>query len=182
MPVWHSSVAILLALSALLTLGASPSTAADHHRSIELAFVPESTSSDGPDVDGFGVRYSHRFDGVWGVQAAYYRDDVTFGDDDEMLEISARLRFFENDRTEVFGYFGGGILRYERLNFDPAANTIGSLGSDELVSAHVGLGVDIAVGERVFIRPDFVYRRFNDLFSPRDDEDTRASVAVGYRF
>lgn len=178
-------LAVSLAAVSIFAVGIGPAEAqsADAFRnSIELSLSPSYSSANGLDSEAFGLRYSRFFDERWGLQIAYQREDGAFFDDDEILEASAQLRFFENDRLQFFGYFGAGVLRYGLFNIDPAANTIPDLGDDEILSVHFGLGLDIDLGERLFLRPDVIFRRYEDILDIRDSHVTDATIAVGYRF
>ena len=103
MPTRHPIFTTCLAAMLWLGFAAAPSAAGDRDNSLEVSLGPSTSSSDGMELESVGLRWVHRFDGIWGLQIAYSQEEARPGylDDDELLEISARLRLFENDRLAL---------------------------------------------------------------------------------
>lgn len=97
-------------------------------------------------------------------------------------EISARYAFWHRGPVEVYALAGIG---WTQLDFD----LLGLSQTEDAFTQHVGLGAEIDLGARLFVRPE-VRRRFADspafevlgLDTKVDlDQDVEASLAFGFR-
>lgn len=128
------------------------------------------------DETTFGARGGYRFGERWGVEGTISRQDVDDFIDFEIyfIDVSLRRSLVQGERTELFFVGGPGLFRADFGSF-PFNDT-----EDEL-ALHAGLGLDIKLGERFYLRPDVRARWVDgDLFD--EDIHTEATFGVGFRF
>lgn len=148
---------------------------------LEAAFgASYSSNGEGNDFDfsTLAVRYHHDWNDRWGIEGSYTRQDFDSFDAD-IYELSARFTFYQNDRIRLFALAGGGYLSYDWSL--PTGGTSSS-GSDDAPVYHAGIAAQIALGENLYLRPDFRHRRAIDLYAPYDESSNEATLGFGYRF
>ncbi|MEM9554381.1 MAG: outer membrane beta-barrel protein [Acidobacteriota bacterium] len=184
-------LASFVALALLLSVLAQPATASDARNGIDLGVALtyvdlESGSGDQFDIGAVLLRYHHRFNNSWGIEAALTAKDelATAVQDPVFLDVSARWTFFENLRAEVFMLFGGGMLWSDEIVtlpptiFPPITDTR----SREQATAHLGVGILYDATDRVYLRADTKYRRLIDFFSPLEGGNFETSFGLGLHF
>lgn len=126
------------------------------------------------DETTFGARGGYRFDERWGIEGTISRQEIDDFIDVYFVDVSLRRSLVQGERTELFFVGGPGLFRADFGSF-PFNDT-----EDEL-ALHAGLGLDIKLGERLYLRPDVRARWVDgDLFD--DDIHTEATLGVGFRF
>ena len=115
-----------------------------------------------------GARGGFSLSRVWTVEAALSRtsgDPITWNG-----EVSAKAYLFQNERVRLFALAGPGI-RHEDL----------AGGSVDAATVHVGIGVEIALSPKFYLRPELRSRWPTAHF----DEGHRSedlTLGVGWRF
>ena len=87
--------------------------------------------------------------------------DIWFGD------LSLKAYFVHSDRFEMYALAGPGLFRVES--------------EDEQTTLHFGLGADIGLGERAYLRPEARGRWLEDELR-FDDGIVDYSLGIGWRF
>jgi hypothetical protein len=119
--------------------------------------------------DTLGVRGSYRFTRVWAVEAAVSRmneSSFTFWNE----ELSAKAYLFQRDRFGLFALAGPGVQRLKFAGSSPNAKTV-----------HAGIGADIALSEKLYLRPEILARWPYDFLNDRYRE-TDYTIGIGWRF
>lgn len=116
----------------------------------------------------FGLRGSYRFNGVWAVEAAYSRLDV--GGDFWFGDVSAKAYFFRADRFRFYGLGGAGLYSVSFFGESFNQNTV-----------HLGLGTEVDLGARTYLRPEVRGRWATDEVN-WDARLTEYSLGFGWRF
>lgn len=116
---------------------------------------------DGDGGKGFGFRGSYRFNDVWALEGAVSElvDDQA---DERFMDVSAKAYFLRSNYFEVYGLAGGGLSR---------------LGGG---TVHLGLGGEIPLRDRAFLRPEVRGRWLDQKLN--DDPIMEYSLGVGWRF
>lgn len=169
-------------LAAACLAFAPKTAAAEYENGIELSLGASYYSNDDDsnlDFSSWGARYHHDFNARWGFEVAYTRQDQDSLEAD-VIEASARFSFFENDRIRVFAEWGAGVVSYDYARIVGGDAVI--YGSDDAAIYHAGIGAEIDLNERFYLRPDFRQRWAVDFFSPYDDSTSEATLAAGVRF
>ena len=118
----------------------------------------------------YGLRGAYRFTARWAVEAALAKLD-----DDEadayVGDLSARYTFARLERFSLYAVAGPGLIRVQLddEDFDVDEDTY-----------HFGLGAEIPLGEKGYLRPDVRGRRYVD--SNIDGTLVDYSVGFGWRF
>jgi hypothetical protein len=159
---------ITLAAALILFLGSSAAHAQEENRGFSFdlfgSYVTAEADGDTADEESWGLRGSYRFTNVWALEAALSTvreegEDAYFGD------VSAKAYLFDTNRFEGYLLGGVGLLKVE---------------DEEETTLHLGLGAEIALGERAYLRPEVRGRWF--------EEDVDAvtfmeySLGIGWRF
>jgi hypothetical protein len=156
---------------ALLAVPFSASAQTDTRgASFELfgALVRPVDSDSDLETEAFGLRGGFRFNNVFALEGSLSRlnedVDVWFGD------LSFNAFFIHSDRFEVYGLAGPG---YYRVSDDGE-------GLNDL-TVHAGLGAEISLGERTYLRPEVRGRWLAEEL--RFDEGlVDYSLSFGWRF
>ena len=164
------SVAVRFALAA--ALAAAPVARADG--SLQLfggQFLIDSAISSGSTLDVLGARAGWELAPGWAVEGSVSRMDegpVDFYSGD----LSLRWTRHPEDRARFYLLGGPGLFRAE-LDDDVLGD------ADDELTAHLGVGVEIGLGERFLLRPDV---RLRWIDGGDDDVHTEATVGIGFRF
>jgi hypothetical protein len=167
---WFSRV-LAMAAAALMAAPSAASAQSDARRaSFDLfgAYVRPVDSDADADTEAFGLRGGYRFTGPWALEGSLSRlnEDVDLW----FADLSAKAYFVHHDRFEVYALAGPGIFRVSEGDFEEDETTV-----------HVGLGAEIGLGERAFLRPEVRGRWLADelIF---DDGIADYSLGFGWRF
>lgn len=138
-----------------------------------------SSNREGSDFDlsNAGLRYRYDWTGRWGVEVSYTSQDYLEAD---LYEASGRFTFYTNARVRLIALAGAGVLSYD-YSYDRGQGNY-DLGQDDTLAVHAGIAAEIALGDRLYLRPDFRQRWAIDLFGPYDDSSSQISLGLGYRF
>ncbi len=116
----------------------------------------------------FGLRGSYRFTDIWAVEAAYSKLDLGgelwFGD------VSAKAYFFRADRFRFYALGGPGLYSVRFFGESFNQNTV-----------HLGLGTEIDLGARAYLRPEVRGRWATDEVN-WDARLTEYTLGFGWRF
>jgi len=157
-----SRIAFALSLAA-----ASPAAAQEEHRGFSLdlfgSYFTVTADGDSANDEGYGLRGSYRFTNVWAVEGALAR----LADDDEVWigDLSAKAYLVDTSRFELYALAGPGQFKVP---------------GDEETTFHVGIGAEIALGDRAYLRPEVRGRWFADDVDLATFVDY--SVGFGWRF
>ena len=176
------SLAAAAAVAAALLAFAPASQAAELKNGAEISFGASYSSNDEDsqfDLSSWGLRYHYDFNDRWGIEGAYTNQDQDSIDAD-IYEASARFTFFENDRVRVFGLAGAGVFSYDYVFFVGEDALV--VGNDDVAVYHLGIGAEVNLGDRFYLRPDLRQRWAVDFFSAYDDSTSEATLAFGFRF
>jgi hypothetical protein len=111
--------------------------------------------------EGFGLRGSYRFNNVWALEGAVSQfswDDA----DERLVEVSAKAYFVHSNYFEVYALAGVGHSRLEGFN-----------------DKHLGLGLEIPLGSRAYLRPE-IRGRWDGIGG--HEVEPEYSLGVGWRF
>jgi outer membrane protein with beta-barrel domain len=156
--------------TALLSLAAvSPALAQDVETkaSFELFGARvEPTDSDADfHTEAYGLRGGYRLNNSWTLEGSVARldedVDVWFGD------VSAKVYAFQSDRFRLYALGGPGVYKVEDL--------------DEKLTLHVGIGAEIGLGQRAYLRPEVRGRWLAEELRA-DDGLVDYSLGIGWRF
>ncbi len=154
----------------------------DYRHGAEVAIGAHyAENSSGNDIEFAtgALRYHYAFNERWGIEGSFTRQKLDFTRSD-FFELSARFTFFQNERVGLFAFAGGGLLRYD---YDyPIIDGSRFEGTEEASAYHAGIAVQIALGDRFYLRPELRQRWLIDLFGPFDEESSEATLGFGYRF
>lgn len=126
------------------------------------------SDADGFDTEAYGLRGGYRFNGLWAVEGSLSRlnEDV----DVYFADLSAKAYFVHSNRFEVYALAGPGIFR------------VSDAGEDEdLTTVHFGIGGEIDLGERAYLRPE-VRSRWDADELRFEDGLVDYSLGLGLRF
>ena len=175
----RTKVALPLALAVLaLTFGAAAAQA-QHGGSVE-AYVGryEPTVTDVADGElTWGVRGGYRFTSRLGLEGTVDRltsDEDAFKLVLTTVDLSGKLYLNPDSRAEFY-LLGGPGWAFVNLDFGGRSARI----ADSL-TLHVGLGVEFALYENFYLRPDVRGRWYEK--SAADDLEVEGSLALGLRF
>jgi hypothetical protein len=126
----------------------------------------EPTDSDADfHTEAYGVRGGYRFSSRWALEGALSRldedVDVWFGD------LSAKVYAFQSDRFGIYALGGPGVNRIEDR--------------DEELTLHAGIGAEIGLGQRAYLRPEVRGRWLADELKS-DEGLVDYSLGIGWRF
>lgn len=127
-------------------------------------YLTAHSGGDTASEEGLGLRGAYRFTDVWAMEGALSRftgdgEEGWFGD------VSAKAYFLRSNRFELYGLAGAGLLRV--------------LGGEE-ETLHLGLGAEIPLGDRAYLRPDVRGRWLTQDIGAVTFVDY--SLGVGWRF
>ena len=133
---------ITLAAALILFLGSSAAHAQEESRGFSLdlfgSYFTAEADGDTANEESWGLRGSYRFTNVWALEAALstVRDD---GVDAYFGDVSAKAYLVDSSRLEGYLLGGVGSLKVE---------------DEEETTLHLGLGAEIRLGERAYLRPE----------------------------
>ena len=128
------------------------------------ARVQSTDSSDHFHTESYGVRGGFRFNGVWALEGSASRikdTDVWFGD------LSAKAYFLHAHGFEMYAVASPGLFRVS--------------GENPQFTLHAGIGAEIGLGERVYLRPE-VRGRWLAKELNGDSGLVDYSLGLGWRF
>lgn len=184
------SIFFLTIVVALLAFPSSRASAGEGNFELYGGYYFIDQSEAGDDFI-YGLRGGYRFADSWGLQANVSRLNVGLAEDIPMVDVDIDVTFVEvsalwfvnpRKKAEFFVYGGVGDASID-ANVDIGAGFNGPPVEvnvdDSLFTYHVGAGVDVALGERTYLRPDLRARGFEDR---SNDIDLELSLAIGWRF
>ena len=129
------------------------------------ARVEPTESDSGFHTESYGLRGGYRFSNVWALEGTLARlnEDVDVG----FADLSAKAYAFQSDRFGVYALGGPGLYKVE--------------GIDEKVTLHLGIGAEIGLGERAYLRPEVRGRWLADELRA-DNGLLDYSLGIGWRF
>jgi hypothetical protein len=126
----------------------------------------EPTDSDADfHTEAYGLRGGYRFSNVWSLEAAVSRLDEDV--DIWIGELSAKAYFVHANRFEMYTLGGSGVYKVED--------------DYEKVTLHLGLGAEIGLGQRAYLRPEVRGRWLADELKA-DEGLVDYSLGLGWRF
>lgn len=176
---------VLLSLAFLivwLSGSTAPALAQSHHgATFEIfagAYQPEDNVLDTGAT--FGLRGGYRYSDAFGFEGSVsaFHSDLGPGVDVDFGFFDASFKWYPGSggkKNELLLFGGPGWSRV-----DASAQTIfGNLSvSDDSATAHIGIGGELHVGNRWYLRPEARAR----YFDKGGDVDTEATLAVGFTF
>ena len=148
------------------------------------------------DEAAFGVRGGYRFTDRWAIQGSLSRTELfdihtsylDTGLDATFFDLSAMFFITPNRKAELFVYGGIGMARFDvgigPIRFDTGSGRVhvprfGATVDDEFTT-HLGLGVNIQLTDRMYLRPDIRSRWLGDFDG--GTVDAEPSIGLGWRF
>lgn len=188
-------------IAAVVVLAAGPAWAQGHAGVFGGIYEPEDADS----TEIFGLRGGYRFHPNFGFEASLGRVDLAdaIPDDDGgfPLFVSADLQIDLDVLDLSFQWFptGGGLVVFggpgwSRIDFDLEVDVFDTVfrfsDSEDMLTAHAGVGYEWDLGERFYVRPEGRVRHFfgDDLDESEDSSisyqstDWEATVTFGFRF
>ncbi len=181
----------LLAMSLLL----APAAAAQGNFEIFAGAAYSSEPGDYIGTGSVGLRGGYRFTDRWGLQGSLSRVEsfdlyvpyVDFGVDATYLDASAVLFVTPRRKAELFFYGGVGVvfidadagIRFHARDFAKHHTRVAVSASDEELTAHLGVGVNIKLTQRMYLRPDL---RLRWLGGDNDSTESETTLGLGWRF
>jgi Outer membrane protein beta-barrel domain len=167
----------------------------------------EEDDSDLDRTESFGVRAGYRFQSNFGFEGSLSRvdlaDSIPNEDDPFFFDFDLQLDLYNLDLSLQWFPKGGNFVVFggpgvSRLDAEVSATIFGERFSEsdteDILTAHLGLGYDWQVNDRFFIRPEARVRRYFDDESDEGDveddglgisyeaTDYEAGVTFGWRF
>ncbi|HSS79101.1 MAG TPA: outer membrane beta-barrel protein [Thermoanaerobaculia bacterium] len=124
-------------------------------------------SSDGHS-NSYGVRGGYRFGRVWALEGS--GEHLNEGFTNWFVDLSAKAYFVHANRFEIYGLVGPGVLRVSAFGQ-----------SSDQAMVHAGLGAQIGLGDRVYLRPE-VRGRWSTDDVKFNDGLVSYSLGLGWRF
>ena len=160
----HSALLLgVLPLAFALALTGAPAEAQTEPDRFQFDLFGTSLSSGGGSVEAAGLRGSVRYSDRWAVEGTLLRlnGDVWLGDFSVKQYTKAR------GRTAFYFVAGAGLL--SDSDFE-----------EQVVMVHLGLGTEISLGQKVYLRPDVRGRWLAE--DPSAGTIGDFSLGVGWRF
>ncbi len=149
------------------------------------------------DQTALGVRGGYRFTDRWAIQGSLTRTElfdlhVPFVDvdgDATFFDVSAMYFITPRRKAELFVYGGVGMARFDvgvgRIRFNtPFTGRVNIPGFNVTVedefTTHLGIGVNIRLNDRMYLRPDLRSRWLNDFDG--GSVDFEPSLGLGWRW
>ena len=144
-----------------------------------------------------GLRGGYRFTERWGLQGSLSRVDlfdavspfVDVDGDATFFDVSGMFFITPRRRAELFVYGGVGYARFD-VDVAPIRLDLPHVGRIRLpgfgftveddFTGHLGLGVNIRLSEKMYLRPDIKVRWLGSLES--GTADAEPSLGLGWRF
>jgi len=116
-------------------------------------------------TEAYGLRGGYRFGGVWALEGSLSRlnedAELWFGD------LSAKAYLVHSNRFEIYALGGPGVYKIEDVG--------------EKATVHLGIGAEIGLGERAYLRPEVRGHWLADELRV-DDGLVDYSLGIGWRF
>lgn len=129
------------------------------------AYVQPTDSDADLDTEAYGLRGGYRFTDTWEVEGSISRlnedADVFFGD------VSLKANALRSERFNLYAVFGPGAYKVESEDLE--------------ATVHAGVGVEIGLTERAYLRPEVRGRWLTDELS-FDEGLVDYSLGFGWRF
>ncbi len=191
----RTSLTILLA--SLLAFFSTPPAAAGEGNFEIAAGAYVAGSGFVGDEAAYGLRGGYRFTERWGLQGSLSRVELfdLYGPyagvegDATFFDVSGQFFFTPGRRAELYLYGGIGMARFDidvgRIRVDlPYAGRVETRGFsatfDDDFTTHIGLGVNIRLNEKMYLRPDIRHRWLGSAGG--GTLDVEPSIALGWRF
>jgi opacity protein-like surface antigen len=160
------------ALAALIFLAVSPRASAQEPNlgaSIDIfgARVDTIQSSEGH-ANSYGLRGGYRFNGVWALEGSAEHIDEGFTN--WFVDLSAKAYFIDTKHFEIYGLAGPGLFRVSAFGE-----------SDSQTTVHAGLGAEIGLTDRLYLRPE-VRGRWGTDGLKFNNGVVSYSLGIGWRF
>lgn len=156
------------AAALVITTASSGWAQSEERGSFELfgALVRPTDSDSDLETEAYGLRGGYRFNDTWGLEGSVSRlnedeVDVWFGD------VSLKAHALRSERFDLYAVAGPGLIQVE--SEDPEA------------TVHLGVGLEIGLGERSYLRPEVRGRWLTDELH-FDEGVVDYSVGFGWRF
>lgn len=167
----QSFLVVTIALAAWLASSSSAS-AQSERRGLSLdvfgAEVRSTELDEDFDSESYGLRSGYRFTDTWALEGSLSRLNEDFGV--WFGDLSAKAYLVDSKHLEVYGLAGPGFLR------------VSAFGEHEdRATVHLGLGAEIALGERAYLRPEVRGRWLADELGANDGI-VDYSLGLGWRF
>ena len=128
------------------------------------SYLTAHADGDSSSEESLGLRGSYRFTSIWAVEGALSRLDDD-GEDAWIGDLSAKAYFLNSNRLDLYALAGAGLFRV--------------VGEEE-TTLHLGLGAEIPLGDRAYLRPEARGRLLLDNLDAVTFVDY--SLGVGWRF
>ena len=183
-----------LCASTLLTLAlwATPAAAdaGERRGGFELFYaLPEDPFTRNAE-DAVGLRFRIPFGENWSVEASWsHKDgesDFFFGEDlygGDFVDLSLRYDLINAERLTFFVFGGPGWYSLKVPDYGyvfPFDLSLPSVRDEEGGSIHAGVGLEVRLNERFYVRPDIRHRTLEGF--DFEETSTESSFAVGWRF
>lgn len=183
----------VLLIAGLVLGGASARARAQGHFGLAAGlYTPEDDEADRTET--FGVRGGYRFAPNFGFEGSLSRLDLAdafnvddepsipeldFDFDFELYNLDLSLQWFPGGRNLVV-FAGPGFARID-VEFSATifGDTFSESLSEDLFTAHAGVGYEWQLGDRFFLRPEARVRRYFD--DEIEDELGEEDVEISYR-
>ena len=144
----------------------SPASAQSEVRSPSFDFFGARTSggSDSFHTESYGVRGGFRFNNVWALEGSLSRGN---GSNSWDGDAAVKAYFLHASRFEMYAVASPGLLK--------------ASGENPKLILHAGLGAEIGLTERVYLRPE-VRGRWFDQEPKKDNGRVDYSLGLGWRF
>ena len=161
------SIAFAMALLSLTAASAALAQDAETGPTFELFGARiEPTDSDADfHTEAYGIRGGYRFSNVWALEGTLARLDEDV--DVEFGELSAKAYFVHANRFEMYALGGAGVYKVED--------------DYEKATLHLGIGAEIGLGQRLYLRPEARGRWLADELKA-DEGLVDYSLGIGWRF
>jgi len=161
------------ALTALIFLAVSPrASAQEPHPGAFIdvfgARIDTIESSEGY-ASSYGLRGGYRFNNVWALEGTAedsLDEDFNFW----FVDLSAKVYLIDSKRFELYGLAGPGLFRVSAFGE-----------SDSQATVHAGLGAEIGLTDRLYLRPE-VRSRWSTDDLQFNDGLVSYSLGIGWRF
>ncbi|HEV8579300.1 MAG TPA: outer membrane beta-barrel protein [Thermoanaerobaculia bacterium] len=163
---WFSRTLSFSLLTLIAASSAASAQSGETGASFDLfgAYVRPTDSDADFDTEAYGARGGYRFTNVWALEGSLSRlsdADIWFGD------ASAKAYFIHSQPFEIYAVTGAGLVRFSD--------------TDDETTVHFGIGAEIGIGQRGYLRPEVRGRWLADELRA-DDGIVDYSLGFGWRF
>lgn len=144
---------------------ASPASAQSEVRSPSFDFFgARTTRGDSFHTESYGVRGGFRFNNVWALEGSLSRSN---GSNSWDGDAAVKAYFLHADRFELYAVASPGLIK--------------ASGENPKLILHAGLGAEIGLTPRIYLRPE-VRGRWLDQGLKDDNSRVDYSLGLGWRF